>query len=120
MKNSKKLLDVLRNKIRIKYYSIRKEDAYVYWVRDFILFHKNKSGKFRHPADMGMPEVNDFLTYLAVEHKVSASTQNHALNAIIFLYKNVVGKSFTIHLSRIYMKPVTISERCRSCLGIRM
>jgi integron integrase len=80
-----KLLDQLRHQIRRLHYSIRTEDAYVYWVKWFVKF----SG-LRHPRDMGAPEVETFLTYLAVERKVSASTQNQALSAILFLYHQVL------------------------------
>ena len=80
-----KLLDQLRHQIRRLHYSIRTEQAYVYWVRWFIRF----SG-LRHPREMGAPEVEAFLTYLAVERKVSASTQNQALSAILFLYREVL------------------------------
>ena len=69
----KKLLDVVRDAIRTKHYSIRTEEAYVNWVRRFILFH----GK-RHPKDMGGQEIEAFLTHLAVEGHVSVSTQNQA------------------------------------------
>lgn len=80
-----KLLTQLRDKIRYKQYSIRTEQSYVDWVRRYILFH----GK-RHPAQMGAPEVEAFLTYLAVERHVAASTQNLARSAILFLYKEVL------------------------------
>lgn len=81
----KKLLDQLRDQIRLKHYSSRTEDSYVHWVRQYILFQDK-----HHPKDMGMPEVNQFLTHLAVEKNVAASTQNQALSAIIFLYKYVL------------------------------
>jgi integron integrase len=80
------LLDQLRGKIRLKHYSIRTEDAYVDWVRRFILFH----GK-RHPAEMGAGEVEAFLTHLAVEGQVAASTQTQAKSALLFLYREVLG-----------------------------
>ena len=80
-----KLLDQLRHQIRRLHYSIRTEDAYVYWVRFFIRFHG-----LRHPREMGAPEVEVFLTHLAVERKVSASTQNQALSAILFLYREIL------------------------------
>ncbi|MEA3476455.1 MAG: integron integrase [Candidatus Cloacimonadota bacterium] len=82
-----KLLDMVRNQIRLKHYSIRTEEAYVIWIKKFIFFH-NK----RHPKDMSEEEVKEFLTYLAVDKKVSASTQNQALSALLFLYKNVLKK----------------------------
>jgi len=65
--------------------SIRTEDSYVYWIRDFILYHKK-----RHPADMTAKEIRDYLSHLVVDRDVSASTQNLALNSIIFLYKQVL------------------------------
>jgi len=82
-----KLLDQVRQKIRLKQYSIRTEQAYVGWIRRFILFH----GK-RHPKDMGKTEVEAFLSDLAVRGKVAASTQNQAFNAILFLYKQVLNQ----------------------------
>ena len=78
-------LDAVRNKIRLKHYSIRTEESYVQWVKRFILFH----GK-RHPGEMGAPEVEAFLTHLAVDGNVSASTQNQARSALLFLYKQVL------------------------------
>ncbi len=81
-----KLLDQLRDRIRVKHYSIRTEQQYVQWVRRFILFH----GK-RHPREMGAAEVEAFLTHLAVKGQVSASTQNQALSALLFVYKEVLG-----------------------------
>jgi integron integrase len=80
-----RLLDRLRDKIRLKHYSIRTEHAYTEWARRFILFH----GK-RHPADLGAGEVEAFLTHLAVAGRVSASTQNQAKSALLFLYKEVL------------------------------
>ncbi len=76
-----KLLDRVREAIRIRHYSRRTEKAYVEWVRRFVLFH----GK-RHPEEMGAEEVTRFLSHLAVESRVSASTQNQALNALLFLH----------------------------------
>jgi integron integrase len=81
------LIEQLRGRIRVKHYSIRTEQAYVDWVRRFILFH----GK-RHPRDMGAKEVETFLTDLAVRGQVSASTQNQAKSAILFLYREVIDK----------------------------
>jgi integron integrase len=82
-----RLLDQVRDRIRLKHYSIRTEDAYVEWIRRFILFQ----GK-RHPREMGAVEVERFLTHLAVFGKVSASTQNQAKSALLFLYKEVLGE----------------------------
>lgn len=80
-----KLLDRMRNAIRVKHYSLRTEETYIMWVKRYIFFH-NK----RHPKDMKNSELSEFLTHLAVRGKVSASTQNQALNAILFLYKHVL------------------------------
>ena len=82
-----KLLEQVKDYIRLKHYSIRTEEAYINWIRRFILFH-NK----RHPMEMGEKEIKEYLTNLAVEGKVAASTQNQALCAIIFLYKEVLKK----------------------------
>lgn len=82
-----KLLDHVRQAIRVRHYSLRTEQAYVAWIKRFIFFH----GK-RHPLEMGGPEVNQFLTDLAVSKKVSASTQNQALSALLFLYRHVLNK----------------------------
>lgn len=80
-----KLLDQLRQAIRIRHYSIRTEEAYVYWVRWFVRFHG-----LRHPREMGAREVTAFLSHLASERNVAASTQQQALSALLFLYKAVL------------------------------
>lgn len=80
-----KLLDQVRNLIRLKHYSIRTEQAYLGWIRRFILFHHK-----RHPKEMGKTEIEAFLTHLAVQENVAASTQNQAMNAILFLYRHVL------------------------------
>ena len=77
-----RLLRRVREQIRVRHYSLRTETAYVNWIRRFILFH----GK-RHPQELGPAEVSAFLSSLAVDRNVSASTQNQALAAILFLYK---------------------------------
>jgi len=81
-----KLLEQVVAKLRVKHYSMRTEKAYVDWIKRYILHH----GK-RHPKDMGVAEVEAFLTHLAVERNVSASTQNQAKSAILYLYKEVLG-----------------------------
>jgi integron integrase len=81
-----RLLDQVRDAIRARHMSPRTEEAYVHWIRRFILFH----GK-RHPKEMGPPEITAFLTALAVQRHVSASTQNQALAALLFLYRKVLG-----------------------------
>lgn len=83
----RKLLDDVREILRIKNYSYRTEKSYIRWIRKFILFHQK-----RHPQNMAEPEIKQFLNYLADNQKVAASTQNQALNAILFLYKKVLQK----------------------------
>jgi integron integrase len=80
-----RLLEQVRRRLRAKHYSLRTEQAYVYWIRRFII----ANGK-RHPRLMGAPEVEAFLSHLANEGKVSASTQNQALSAVLFLYREVL------------------------------
>ena len=88
MDDKPKLLDLVRNTIRLKHYSIRTERAYIDWVKRFILFHHK-----RHPASMGGPEIRAFLSYLAVEGRVAASTQTQALSALVFLYREVLHRN---------------------------
>jgi integron integrase len=80
-----RLLDRVRQVLRVKHYAIRTEEAYVGWIRRYVLFHQK-----RHPQEMGMPEVEAFLTDLAVHQRVAASTQNQALSALLFLYAEVL------------------------------
>ncbi len=80
-----KLLNRVRQRIRLKGYSIRTEKTYVSWIRQFILFH----GK-QHPRNMGKPEIEAFLSHLVMKRNVASSTQNQAFNAILFLYNHVL------------------------------
>src|SRR4026209_1117930 len=80
-----RLLDQIRDVIRRKHYSLRTEETYVDWVRRYVRFCD-----LRHPRQCGAPEVEAFLTHLAVEGRVSASTQNQARSAVLFLYKEVL------------------------------
>ncbi|HWL39987.1 MAG TPA: integron integrase [Gemmatimonadaceae bacterium] len=82
-----RLLERLRNRLRTRHYSPRTERAYCGWVRRFVLYHER-----RHPRSMGEAEIAGFLTHLAAERRVSASTQNQALQAILFLYNHVLGQ----------------------------
>jgi len=86
-KDKHKLLDHLREALHLKHYPLKTEKSSVHWVRRFILFHKKS-----HPQEMGAPEFQAFLNYLAVGQHVSGSTQNQALNALVFLYKHVLKK----------------------------
>ncbi|MEW8693346.1 MAG: integron integrase, partial [Candidatus Thiodiazotropha endolucinida] len=79
------LLEVVRQRIRLRHYSIRTEKSYIHWIRRFVRFHNR-----RHPKELGKQEIEAFLTHLAVDRKVSASTQNQAFNALLFLYREVL------------------------------
>ncbi|HKO00915.1 MAG TPA: integron integrase [Thermoanaerobaculia bacterium] len=83
----RKLLDRVRDQIRTRHYSARTEEAYVMWIKRFILFHRK-----RHPASMDAEHVNAFLSHLATDLHVSASTQNQALGALLFLYRHVLDE----------------------------
>jgi site-specific recombinase XerD len=80
-----KLLDQVTDLIRLHHYSYRTEQTYLSWIRQFVLFNKK-----RHPAEMGHIEVTAFLSHLAADRHVSASTQNQALSAVLFLYREVL------------------------------
>jgi integron integrase len=95
----KKLLDRVRDSIRVKHYSYQTEKTYVQWIRRFILFHDK-----RHPSEMGGVEVNAFLTHLAVTENVAASTQNQALSAILFLYREVLQEELNLNLDAVRAK----------------
>lgn len=106
-----KLLDQVRQAIRTRHYSYKTEEAYVGWIRRFILFH-NK----RHPSEMGETEIGQFLSSLARDSHVSASTQNQALNAILFLYRQVLEKdigyvSGVVRAKRPHRLPVVLTRQ---------
>ena len=82
-----RLLDRVRHAIRARHYSLRTEEAYIGWIKRYIFFHDK-----RHPAEMAEPEINAFVTHLAVEGPVGASTQTQALSALLFLYRHVLSK----------------------------
>jgi integron integrase len=98
----RKLLDRVRDTLRLKHYSYRTEQTYVDWIRRFILFH-NK----RHPQDMGVPEIEAFLTHLAVQGKVAAPTQNQAFSALLFLYRHVLQIELDQRINALRAKPST-------------
>ena len=85
--NPPKLVDQVHSAIRTKNYSHRTEQAYWFWIKQFILFHQK-----RHPNEMGELEISAFLSHVAVDKKVAASTQNQALSALLFLYRGVIKK----------------------------
>jgi len=109
--NKPKLLDQVRQVIRIKHYSLRTEESYINWIKRFIFFHNKK-----HPLEMGEKEIGKFITHLAKNKQVSASTQNQALCAIVFLYKNVLKKELDDTISIYWSKkpkklPVVFTKR---------
>jgi integron integrase len=113
-----KLLDQVRQAIRTRHYSYRTEKAYVHWIKRFIFFH-NK----RHPAEMGEAEIARFLSSLASDGHVSASTQNQALNALLFLYREILKKDIgyvngVVRAKRPHRLPVVLTrQEVRSILG---
>jgi integron integrase len=114
-----KLLEQVRQVIRKRHYSDRTEKAYVHWIKRFIFFH-NK----RHPVEMAEPEIARFLSSLASEAHVSASTQNQALNALLFLYREVLNKDIgyvngVVRAKRPHRLPVVLTrQEVRSILGV--
>lgn len=109
-KAPKRLQDRLREEIRSRHYSRRTEKAYWYWIRYFIFFHEK-----RHPARMGAAEVTAFLSWLATERNVAAATQNQALSALLFLYKQVLGQQLAwldelVRAQRPVRLPVVLTE----------
>ncbi len=89
----------MREALRRKPYSYRTEQAYIDWIKRYILFHNR-----RHPKDMGAPEIEAFLTYLAVEENVTARTQNQALGALLFLYHEVLGQELDFSIDAVRAK----------------
>ncbi|MEA3340940.1 MAG: integron integrase [Chloroflexota bacterium] len=108
-KRPKKLLDQVRDAIQDKQYSIRTERAYVNWIKRYILFHDK-----RHPREMGSAEIAAFITYLAVEKNVAASTQNQALSALLFLYHEVLdldpGPVAAVRAKKPHHLPVVLTK----------
>ncbi|MEP0811215.1 phage integrase N-terminal SAM-like domain-containing protein [Coleofasciculus sp. FACHB-SPT9] len=89
----------MQDVISLKYYSYQIEKTYIYWIRRYILFH-NK----RHPKDMGSKEIEEFLTHLAVNENVAASTQNQAIHAVLFLYKEVLKQDLDLKVDAVCVK----------------
>jgi integron integrase len=108
-----KLLEQARQAVRVKHYSYRTEQCYLRWIEQYVRFHKTAEG-FRHPATLGAAEVEGFLTHLAVERNVSASTQNQALGALLFLYRDVLGMDLgslgAVRARRSQRLPVVLSR----------
>jgi site-specific recombinase XerD len=95
----KKLIDRVRDAIRVKHYSYKTEQSYVGWIIRYIIYHKK-----RHPQEMGSQEIEAFLTHLAVERNVAASTQNQALQAILFLYREVLRQELDLKVDAVRAK----------------
>jgi integron integrase len=114
----KKLLDQVKDKLRLKHYSIRTEHSYSSWIKRYILFHKK-----RHPNEMGIREIEEFLTHLAVNMNVASSTQNQAFNALLFLYREVLSIDIGKEINAVRAKrhdriPTVMSkEETRKVLG---
>lgn len=118
---AKKLVEAISEVCRTEHYAYRTEETYLKWIKRFIAFHGNK-----HPREMGADEVQNFLTHLAVERKVSASSQNQALSAILFLYKKVLGIDLpwmvdVVRAKRSRRMPVVLTrsevQRVLSCMS---
>lgn len=118
MPRSPRLLDEVRVALRRRHYSRRTEEAYVAWMRRYIAFHG-----LRHPRDLGEAAITDFLSYLAAKERVSAATQNQALNALLFLYRRVLGRDLgalgdTVRARTPGRLPVVLSrDEVRAVLG---
>lgn len=118
MADGPRLLDRVRARIRARHYSRRTEEAYAHWIRQYIVFH----GK-RHPTDLGAAEVTAFLTWLATQRSVAASTQTQAFSALAFLYRDVLGQELGVveHAPRAKTPvhcPVVLSvDEARQVLG---
>ena len=113
----RKLADRIRDAIRLRGYSIRTEKAYLHWYERFVRFHK-----LRHPATMGAPEVEAFLTHLAACEQVSASTQHQALAALLFLYQEVlaipIGDGHALRAKKsTYVQPCLSHDECLRILA---
>lgn len=117
-----RLLDKVRETLRLKHYSPKTEESYVHWILRFVRFHK-----LRHLREMGDAEVQAFLTHLAVRQKVSASTQNQALSALLFLYRDVLKLDLKVQFETVGARrsktvPTVLTKPesmpcCQKCLG---
>ena len=104
MEVKKKLLDIVRETIRFKHYSLSTERTYIHWIKQYIFFHNKK-----HPKEMAKEEIEEFLTSLAIKNRVASSTQNQAFSALLFLYKEVLG----IDMSEWNIQALRAQERKR-------
>ena len=104
MEVKKKLLNIVKDSIQFKHYSLSTERTYIHWIKQYIFFHNKK-----HPKDMGKEEIEKFLTSLAIKNRVASSTQNQAFSALLFLYKEVLG----IDMSEWNIQALRAQERKR-------
>ncbi|MCY7272424.1 MAG: integron integrase [Phormidesmis sp. CAN_BIN44] len=110
--------EVVRDTIRLKHYSYQTEKSYVQWIKRYVAFHHR-----RHPREMGQAEIEAFLTHLAVEGKVAASTQNQAFNAILFLYRDVLNQTLDFDIQAVrakrstYLPTVLTPQEVRSVIA---
>jgi len=95
-----KLLDRVRNRMRVLHLSKRTEEAYVSWISRYVYFHRERRGEWVHPENLIGEDVTHFLTYLAVDRKVAASTQNQAFSSLLFLYTKVLGRELKVEAVR--------------------
>ncbi len=106
--SSPRLLDQVRTVIRVKHFSLSTERSYVSWIRRFILFHRK-----RHPQEMAEPETRQFISHLAVDAKISASTQTVALSALLFLYREVLDGTHYLVACLLYGSGLRLMEAVR-------
>ncbi len=120
MANKPQLVERVRREMRTRHMSIRTEEAYVQWITRFLRFHKEKAGQWIHPSELGNNDINEFLSSLAVEGNVAASTQNQALSALLFLYRQVLDveiKFDAVRAKKPQRLPVVLSiDEVRSLL----
>ncbi|MEM9345240.1 MAG: integron integrase [Planctomycetota bacterium] len=110
-----KLLEQVANTCRTKHYARKTAKTYCYWVRQYVLYHRQQAGRFVHPNELGAEAIEAFLSHLAVDRRVAAGTQNQALNAVVFLYKHVLdqdpGQFNATRAKRSRHVPVVLSQR---------
>jgi len=95
-----KLLDRVRNRMRVLHLSKRTEETYVSWISRYVYFHRERRGEWVHPENLIGEDVTHFLTYLAVDRRVAASTQNQAFSSLLFLYTKVLGRELKVWLAQ--------------------
>ncbi|MDG2012556.1 MAG: integron integrase [Pirellulaceae bacterium] len=99
-KPTPKLLDQVRDAIQVRHMAKSTETAYIYWIKDFLNFFKTQRGDWIHPRELSDQDVTEYLTYLATQRRVAASTQNQALSALLFLYRNILQRKISFNAVR--------------------